>query len=155
MAEAVVARFTGLAEAQVALATLTSEGIDARLDGDQLVGVAWHLSNAIGGIRLLVRNEDLQRARDALKPPEVIFDREEERSEADALAARAWQSALIGLLVFPPLLHFWSLWLISASRRAGGARTAMARRDLRRAAWLSGICIAIAILVATAALLVR
>ncbi len=33
-------------------------------------------------------------------------------SEADKLATLAWRSAVIGLLLVPPILHFYSCWLL-------------------------------------------
>ncbi len=37
---------------------------------------------------------------------------EQDPSEADVLATRALNAAGIGLLVFPPVLHIWSAWLL-------------------------------------------
>ena len=161
MPEALVASFTGLAEAQVARATLASEGIQSRLAGEQLVGVAWHLSNAIGGVRLLVAPEDLERAKKLLEAPEGGFEwtgdasevREETGNEAepgpgDALARKAWQSALIGFIAAPPLLHLWSLWLVSRAR----PETERGRRDARRALILSSLVVAAAVAILAARL---
>jgi TPR repeat protein len=59
----VVAVFTGLSEAEMARSVLEAEGLEAVLQGSQLVGMAWHLSNAVGGVRLAVPAEQAERAR--------------------------------------------------------------------------------------------
>ena len=143
MAEALVASYTGLAEAHVARATLASEGIEARLAGEQLVGVAWHLSNAIGGVRLLVAPEDVERARQVLAVPEEVPAVEDldEPGPGDALAAKAWKAALLGFIFAPPLLHLWSLWLVAHAR----PRTDRGRRDARRSLVVSAAVVVAAI----------
>ena len=45
-------------------------------------------------------------------PAKADDEEEAVESEADATAARAWRSAVIGLLMLPPLLHFYSAWLL-------------------------------------------
>jgi len=41
-----------------------------------------------------------------------------QESRADAIARRAWRSAVIGLLLFPPVLHFYSVGLLLQLLRA-------------------------------------
>jgi len=53
-------------EAHLAKALLASEGIAAWvLDADQ-IGVQWHVAGALGGIKVGVRSEDAERAREVL-----------------------------------------------------------------------------------------
>lgn len=63
----VVARFTTPVEAAIAQGALAREGIEAELRDDALVGIAWHLSNAVGGVKLVVRPADALLAREALE----------------------------------------------------------------------------------------
>jgi hypothetical protein len=51
-------------------------------------------------------------------------------SQADALARRAWWSAVIGLLLLPPLLHFYSLALLLQLPGAPDRLTAKGKRSL-------------------------
>jgi hypothetical protein len=150
----VVAAFTGVPEAEIARSALEAEGIEAILQGDQLIGVAWHLSNAVGGVRVVVPAAQEERARAVLagldpgQQAEVEAGEEEaapaldaaggaaagpEEGPADLLAKRAWLSTLIGFLILPPLLHLWSLWLLLQARRAGGPRTEAGKRFAFRA----------------------
>lgn len=165
----IVASFTGLGEAELARGALESQGIDARLQGEQLVAVAWHLSNAVGGIKLIVPAEQRERAgqilaalesarpqaddaagddaahndaadadaADAAGPGAESSATDAEPGPADRLAEKAWQSSLIGLLLFPPLLHLWAAWLLVQSSRDGGPRTPRGRKVARRAATLT------------------
>jgi hypothetical protein len=32
---------------------------------------------------------------------------------ADALVSQAWRASIIGLVLCPPVLHLWSLWLLA------------------------------------------
>lgn len=60
-------RFSGEFEAQLALAHLASEGIDASVVTDDGGGAIPTLSMLSGGVRLIVRAEDVQAAEEALK----------------------------------------------------------------------------------------
>jgi hypothetical protein len=46
----VVARFTTPVEAAIARGALEREGIECEVRDAALVGIAWHLSNAVGGV---------------------------------------------------------------------------------------------------------
>ena len=59
----VVARFVTPIEATIARGALEREGIESELRDDALVGIAWHLSNAVGGVKLVVRPADAEAAR--------------------------------------------------------------------------------------------
>ena len=57
-----IAKFTTLDEAQLARMKLEGSGIDAFVADEAMVTMNWFYSNAIGGIRLQVREEDKSRA---------------------------------------------------------------------------------------------
>lgn len=61
--------FRDMPEALLAKGKLESAGIDSVLADGNLVRMDWLLSNAIGGIRLQVRHEDLETARAVLHEP--------------------------------------------------------------------------------------
>lgn len=56
----------------------------------------------------------IKRARSFTSPAKDEDEDEDDvpESRADITARRAWRSAVIGLLVFPPLLHFYSVGLL-------------------------------------------
>lgn len=55
-------KFWSVEEAQLALGFLQAEEIPCRLEGVAVAGNFWHLSNATGGVKLLVAREDAERA---------------------------------------------------------------------------------------------
>jgi hypothetical protein len=61
-----IAKFSGEFEAQIALAHLSSEGIEASMITDDAGGAFPNLSMLTGGVRLLVRAEDAEAATLAL-----------------------------------------------------------------------------------------
>jgi hypothetical protein len=64
-----VARFRDLSEALLAKAMLESAGIECFLADQDLVRMDWLYSNAIGGMRLQVKEEDADAATEILKQP--------------------------------------------------------------------------------------
>jgi hypothetical protein len=69
----VLASFTTPVEADLVIAVLQAEGIRARISDEATTGWLWHLSGAVGGAKVLIREEDEPRAR------EVLLRLEEER----------------------------------------------------------------------------
>ena len=63
-----VASFSQPVEAHLARTKLESEGIPCVVGDEHLVRVDWLLSNAVGGVKVLVPRSEEQRARDALRP---------------------------------------------------------------------------------------
>ena len=57
-----IARFDNIMEASIARARLDAEGIAAFLADEHTVSMNWLLSNAIGGVRLQVADEDAAHA---------------------------------------------------------------------------------------------
>jgi hypothetical protein len=65
----VIATFRDLADAEVASASLEAAGIPNVLADAQTIGVAWHYSNALGGVRLHVPEASASEARAMLYEP--------------------------------------------------------------------------------------
>ena len=68
----VVETFTSPWEAQLARARLEAEGIETLVADEHLVRMNWFISGAIGGVKLKVRQEDAERAAEALRPGDPI-----------------------------------------------------------------------------------
>lgn len=62
----VVARFSFPHEAYIAKANLESAGIDSFIADEHTVNTQWLYSNAIGGVRLMVSEQDLDEATEIL-----------------------------------------------------------------------------------------
>ena len=121
-----VSTFDMPTEAHLAKGLLEANGLTAFLADELTVGVAWHLSNAVGGIKLQVAESDVERAAGILMAREVpsidvedrfedLPDVEESASEpplsaGDKLVDRAVRAALLGLIFLP--LQLYSLWLL-------------------------------------------
>jgi hypothetical protein len=71
-----IASFATPIDARLAMNRLEAEGIRAALEGETMTGLAWHLTGAIGGVKLLVLERDCQRAL------EILDEAEEERDIA-------------------------------------------------------------------------
>jgi len=63
----VIARYGGVPEAVLAKSMLDSAGIESFLGDENLVRLDWFYSNLVGGIKLMVREEDAETARTLLK----------------------------------------------------------------------------------------
>ena len=58
----IVGRYQNEPAAWMAKSILDSAGIEAFLNDDNVIRMAWHYCNAVGGIKLLVREEDAEAA---------------------------------------------------------------------------------------------
>lgn len=63
----IVGRYRDLSIASVAKSFLDSAGIESFLADDNVIRMDWFYSNAVGGIKLLVRDEDAAEARELLE----------------------------------------------------------------------------------------
>lgn len=123
-------------KANMALSFLETEGVEGFLEGEETVGMAWHLGNAFGGVKLQVREEDAERASilldsDRLDEAEDLDwsqvdtgdksyfeEREDDESQDETesgkneneIVDRAFRSMVFGLLFIPIL--FYSLYLM-------------------------------------------
>ena len=66
----IIRRFLGLQEATLAKCLLDSAGIESFLTDDNIVRLDWFYSNMVGGIKLLVRDEDAETANELLEQNE-------------------------------------------------------------------------------------
>lgn len=137
-----VATFATPEQAHIACNALREIGLPARLDDDVVVGFAWHLGTALGGVKVKVPEEHAAAAREFLgddddnevaldgdDPPldeeltSVDDSAQEEEDEhpsptAAQLTDRAFRAAVIGLLVCQGFLQAYSLWnLLKAAAR--------------------------------------
>ena len=130
-----VATFTSLAESNIARNLLDEEGIPAFLADETTVAMAWHLTTAVGGVKLQVPNSQKEEAISALKAaqetdvgsnwqitdeglpdPDLVGTGSNEAeeiepapSERDLNAGRAFRGAVIGLLFLPLQLYVFCL----------------------------------------------
>lgn len=61
-----VASYVNPHEAHLACSLLDAEGIQSRLDGEHHIAMDWLISNAVGGVKVIVRQRDLKLARKVL-----------------------------------------------------------------------------------------
>jgi hypothetical protein len=61
----VVGRFSTVGEAESARSALEAANIESRIDDENTIAVDWLYSNALGGVKVLVRTE---RRQEATKP---------------------------------------------------------------------------------------
>src|SRR5688572_14170049 len=129
--EQIVAAFDTVLEAEIARGRLESDGIRARIVDGNVVGIAQHLSMALGGAKVVVHESDLAAAREILFSPSALVEQEEQElldaDEAptslareltpDEIATRALRASVLGLIFFPPLGHLYSLWLLKRIAR--------------------------------------
>jgi Putative prokaryotic signal transducing protein len=65
----ILRQFTGLPEALLAKGSLESAGIECFLADDNYVRMDWFISNAIGGVKLRLKPEDVEAANEILDQP--------------------------------------------------------------------------------------
>ncbi len=114
-----VATFSTPIEGELAKHQLSAHGIQAYLKDEATANMAWHLTVAIGWVKLQVAESDVERAMTILAQenqsteeclPEDDEEIVERLSSADQMAEQAFRTAIIGLLFFP--LQLYSLWLL-------------------------------------------
>lgn len=104
----VVARFSFPHEAHIAKANLESAGIQSFIADEHTVNTQWLYSNAIGGVRLMVSEEDFEEATEILS-----CDFSESLETHFVVAGEKKTFALIvEVVIYPPTqkesdLHFW------------------------------------------------
>jgi len=65
----VVARYSTVGEAQSSRSALDAAGVDVHVADENIVSIYWLYSNAVGGVKLVVRDDDLERAFEVLSTP--------------------------------------------------------------------------------------
>ena len=120
-----IARFQSAAYAGLARILLEEAGIAARLDGEAMASWFCYFGSSIGGVRLLVSEEDAHRASEVLSAKATIDDdamidfgddspEDEQQSESEQAEelTRALRASIIGIFLLPPLLNIYSMYLI-------------------------------------------
>jgi len=109
-----VARFNTAVEAHILAGRLESEGIHTTITDAETVTMAWHLSQAVGGIKVQVSPDDVERARaiiaENMASREIEPDDEDEGDLRRQVARRALLAAFFGVAI--PPLQVYSLWLV-------------------------------------------
>jgi hypothetical protein len=160
--EAIVAAYDTILEAELARGRLESEGIGARIVDGNTVGVAQHLSLALGGVKIAVARSEFEAARAVLSAPPLESEDDDDEEDdlhdrktremarpadtdldADGYANRALRSAVIGLVFFPPLGHLWSLVMLK-NALGKGAMTSKGKTQATIAAVIDAGAIAFA-----------
>lgn len=148
-----VATFDMPTEAHLAKGLLEANGLAAFLADELTVGVAWHLSNAVCGIKLQVAENDAERAAGILSAREDSYVNEDELADlpeveeseaepplstADKTVDRAVRAALLALILFPFFpLYFYSLWQLGRLAFSGQKISPNKRRRIRLAVLLN------------------
>ncbi len=110
-----LATFGSPQEAHLAMNRLKAAGIRVVLDDEMLLSNAWHLSNAVGGVKLLVRESDAERASKILANLPSKQDRRKKSGPelpGDDLASQALNWSTLGLFVLPIIAHIVSSTLL-------------------------------------------
>jgi hypothetical protein len=135
-----------LIAAQLLCGRLDAEGIECFIPDEHMANQTWHLSRAIGGVRVQVRQMDLERAQLILAEPAATtsevenqeprpngahVEDEETIGPGDRAAYRSMRVALVSLWLMG-LIHPYSLLL---------AVRALGRKDVtgwgKRRAWIA------------------
>ena len=126
-----VGSFTTPELAHVARLALESEGIPSYLDNEWVSSMDWAMTNAVGGVKLLVGSHNAESASEILtsrtqynwdEDNEVLAGNSPQRdtdvdhagsrvmNEREENALRAFRGSVLGLLFLP--LHFYILYLL-------------------------------------------
>ena len=143
-----IATFNDATQAAIASQHLEQEGIKTFLMDAETVTMAWQLSSALGGVKLMVARENadlaeeiLDRVRETVREEEAaarfavqpgdppaepdLDDRPPSERELDA--ERAFKAAVFGLLIWP--IMFLAIWLILRVVDSSGPIPPRARRQ--------------------------
>lgn len=109
--EIVVRRYDAPHEAELAASYLREHGLSARVDNDLLVGMNPLWGTALGGVHLLVPEEDATLATELLDRLDVApsEDRRARSPTPDDAARRALIAATLGSIALPGLANLYSL----------------------------------------------
>ena len=104
-----VARFIDLTHAQGARSALESAGVESFLRDENISSLDWGLMPALGGLRLEVREPDLERAREILAPLLSEHQESTDPEEIEHIAASRRRKRLVGVVSF--LILLWPVLL--------------------------------------------
>lgn len=130
----IVASYPSPIEAELVKSRLEADGISADLLDVHTSSMGGPLALAVGGVKVRVLEDDVERAHDVIAgigvPSDDVVDEEPEddpvslapRATPDALAQRALVAGIIGTIMLPPL-GLYSLWLVWRAVRSDGELT--------------------------------
>jgi hypothetical protein len=119
-----VATFSNYVDANLAKQLLESAGIQCYLANESTLNTAWHLTVAVGWLKLQVHQADLEPAKDVLASSELAITADDlleddtddndfvKISWADETADRAFRTSVIGLILLFLPIQLYSLWLL-------------------------------------------
>ena len=120
-----IARYPSAVEAAAARNRLDDADIPACLNGEAMATWFWYLGSAIGGVKLFVDARHADRASAILSTPSDpsdfdFVDFHDETPDGDNDASEelppqlihAFRASIIGILLLPPLLNLYSMFLI-------------------------------------------
>lgn len=99
-----VGNYPDLASARLAQSLLAAEGIEALIPDEHLAGLDWQLGTAIQGVRLQVRDEDAEEARDLLAQPVPAEGDHCPRCGSDVVIEARWKNRLKAAALLVPFL---------------------------------------------------
>ena len=120
-----VATFGNSVEAGIAAGALQDHGFDVHVANAELSDMAWYLTNAMGGVKVMVPDHQVQEASAVIEQLRIeTSDSDEEgndgeledegetlgRPAMDVEVDRGFRAAMLGLLFFP--LNFYSVYLL-------------------------------------------
>jgi hypothetical protein len=109
-----IASFNTAVEAHILQGRLEDEGIASNIVDAETVTMAWHLGQAVGGIKVQVFADDAERACEIIEKKtvlqEITPDAEEEGDVLRKVVRRALLASFFGLAI--PPLQLYSLWLV-------------------------------------------
>ncbi|MFH1778386.1 MAG: DUF2007 domain-containing protein [Candidatus Omnitrophota bacterium] len=73
-----IAKFTHVVDAHLARTKLESEGVECCIRDEHIVQMNWLLSNLVGGVKLQVKETDVDKAKEILKKKETASGNEED-----------------------------------------------------------------------------
>ena len=85
----VVRAFTHHHEAHLACSALEAAGLDAAIADENIVAADWLVSNAVGGVKVLVRAEDVSAAREVLDGTAVLETGDDSEAAVDTDQGRS------------------------------------------------------------------
>lgn len=129
MSPVVIARFTTIGEAEVARSALRASGIEVDIADSNIIAMDWLASNALGGLKLVVRQEDAERA------VQILAGHDDDSMEVEAVPVAEDEPVVCPRCSSPditpiPRLRFFTLFTLAI----GGAGYALQQTDLALAA---------------------
>ena len=126
----VVRSFSTPHEAHLACSVLHAADLEARVADEHIVTADWFLSNAVGGVKVMVHAEDLPTAIELLDSAAIVSDEtapsqisDTETSDEDACprcGGRAWVPVTHGKRLAVAIMYFLPLILPVRRRRQCG-----------------------------------